>query len=1138
MKYCPLRWITCGLALCLPSAAIWAASEADSLERAFRDPGPEARPWVFWYWMQASVTREGILLDLEAMAEAGIGGAYLMPIKGPAEPPLMEPVNQLSPEWWGMVRFAFEAADRLGLKLTLHACDGFAVAGGPWITPELSMQKVVWSESRITGGQPVEVELFQPESYPGYYRDIAVFAIPANRLSGVSTRSVTPQITTSQPDLDASFLVKEQTEQRFRSEGPAWIQYAFDSPFTARSIHVIPAGTNFSAKRLRLEVSDDGENFFTVRQLESPRHGWQDGEAGLTYSIPATRARWFRFVHDPEGVEPGCEDLDSAKWKPSLSICGLTLSTDPVIHQFEGKSGAAWRISPPTLAGDVPDFACVDREGIHELTDHLGAGGVLKWNAPDGEWILLRMGHTSTGQTNYIGGAGKGLEADKFNPAAAELQFDKWFGEAIRQVGPELADRVLHGFHVDSWECGSQNWSPVFREAFIEQHGYDPVGWLPAMAGIPLESAEASERFLHDMRETIASLLNTNFFGTMKRLAGEAGVVFSAEAVAPTMVSDGMLHHGLVDIPMGEFWLRSPTHDKPNDMLDAISGGHIYGKNIIQAEAFTELRMAWDEHPGMLKALGDRNLAMGINRFVFHVFTHNPWADRQPGMTLDGVGLYFQRDQTWWKPGRAWLEYLTRCQALLQVGRPVADVAVFTGEELPRRAVLPARLADALPGLIGAERLAASAGRLRNEGQPLRELPKGVRSAANMEDPGDWIDPLSGYAYDSLNRDALLRMATVEEGRICLPGGAKYGLLVIPGSRRMDPQGNQLSVDMIHQLYQLTNDGATILLREKPIIRDPENAVFQTHYRIAELWGTEPIATIGRGRVLRGPWTATTLQQIGLAPMVRFMDGEGQPARGMAWCQRSAPEGTIFFLSNQSADTRNLTASFNIPGMIPERWDPLTGEIGMIPEWKAKDGRTEVALSLAPAQSCFIVFRNSTERSSGGLPAPIASQVMDISGPWSVAFDSNSGGAAKVLTFNQLMDWTGHEDPGIRFYSGTATYENTFTLPAGTIVPGARYFIDLGNVANLAEVILNGQPCGVAWADPMQVEVTAALRPGENRLRLLVTNTWANRLIGDHALEEANRQTWTTAPYRLDGTSLLPSGLSGPVMLLQFSPYP
>jgi len=446
--------------------------------------------------------------------------------------------------------------------------------------------------------------------------------------------------------------------------------------------------------------------------LDPPRHGWQDTDEDITHSIPATTARYFRFVFNKEGSEPGSEDLDAAKWKPSFKVMGIYLSDEPFIHQYESKNGSVWRVSKNTTKEQVPDSLAVSLKSIINVSNKMDAEGNLYWKPPADSlpagkagWVIVRIGHTSTGHTNATGGAGKGLECDKFNPAAIQLQFDNWFAKAFEKTDTALAKEVLKVFHVDSWECGSQNWSTTFSNEFKTRRGYDLMPYLLAMTGVPVQDAATSEKILHDVRQTIAELVNDVFYKTLNKLAHEKGCSFSAESVAPTMVSDGLLHYKNVDTPMGEFWLNSPTHDKPNDMLDAISGAHIYGKNIIQAEAFTSLRMDWGEHPGNLKALGDRNFALGINKVVLHVFTHNPWINKKPGMTLDGVGLYFQRDQIWFKQSKAWIDYLARCQALLQMGKPVVDIAVFTGEEIPRRSLLPDRLVNTLPGIFGKEKV-------------------------------------------------------------------------------------------------------------------------------------------------------------------------------------------------------------------------------------------------------------------------------------------------------------------------------------------------------------------------------------------------------------------------------------------------
>ncbi len=1083
----PLAWLF-GCLLCLTIVHPTFA-RANDLQSAFENPPPNAAPWAFWYWNKGAISRTGITADLEAMRDAGIGGAYLMSIKGPDPQLWDQPVVQLTPEWWDMVRHAFREADRLGLEIAMHDCDGFATAGGPWITPEKSMQKLVWSETRVTDSQQFDGKLSTPATNEGYYCDIAVFAIPVH---ADANSSLLPRVTTSLPDFDAQFLATTASDQRLRLDEPGWVQYEYNKAFTCRTITIHPDGNSFQANRLLVSVSDDGQNFRDLVRLEPPRHGWQNGTGSVTHAIPATTAKFFRLTFDPAGTEPGAEDLDSAKWKPTLKIRGIELGGQPRLHQSESKNGQVWRVSRRTTEEQVSNSDCVSLETIVNITKHLQSDGTLTWKVPAGEWLILRMGHTSTGTHNETGGGGRGLECDKFNPKIVQLQFDRWFGEIIRQIGPKLTHDVLKGFHVDSWECGSQNWSSVFPAEFQRRLGYDLTPYLPVLAGIPITSANVSERILFDVRQTITDLIVDNFFGTLAKLSHAHGCRFSAECVAPTMMSDGMRHFGSVDLPMGEFWLRSPTHDKPNDMLDAISAAHIYGKPIVQAEAFTELRMAWDEHPGLIKALGDRQLCLGANRFVYHVFNHNPWLDRQPGMTLDPIGLYFQRDQTWWSAAKAWVDYHKRCQAMLQAGEPVVDIAVFTGEDIPARAVLPESLVTTLPGIVGKEAVAREKIRLANIGTPLRELPRGVSHSANMSNPADWIDPLRGYAYDSVNPDALLRLATVKEGRLELPGGASYRLLVLPVARPLSPHPELQSPAVAKQLSNFVAEGATVI--DSPIQADS----FAAH-------GIEP------------DFLAFTTQ--------------GQRLNNIAWNHRRSDDADWYFVSNQSDSAQEVIVSLRENGKQPEIWDPLTGEIQAANKWSTIKGRTVFPLQLEPSGSLFIVLRDATELTGrdDGTNWREFKEIKPLSPPWTVEFDARKGGPSDPIEFAQLADWSQHADDKIRHYSGTAVYRHTFDWNNSA----PRVWLDLGQVANLAEVRVNNIACGFAWTPPYRVEITDALREGTNKLEIAITNTWANRLIGDARLPPEQRVTWTTAPSLPADAKLLPAGLFGPVRLLR-----
>ncbi len=1095
-----------------------------------------AKSWVFWYWHHAAVTKEGITADLEAIKEVGLAGAYLMPISGPQDPPLIQPAaTQLSPHWWEMVRFAIAEAKRLNLEIGLHVSDGFALAGGPWITPDLSMQKVVWSEISIAGNQTFNDTLPPPETIAGYYQDLAVFAFPSKEAS--STFQNPPSVSTS-TNVNADFLTIGGNKEEFRCEEDCWFHYRFDEPFTARSIRVFTKGNNYQSHRLRVEASEDGHHFYPVYQMIPPRHGWQNMDAPVTYSIPETRSKYFRFQWVKDGTEPGAEDLDAAKWSPILKISGLELSGQPRIHQFEGKTGAVWRISPRTTPTQLPDEACIPKADLINLSDQMDARGHLTWQVPEGQWTILRMGHTSTGHTNYTGGGGRGLECDKFNPIAIKKQFDGWYGRILSKLGSELTDEVIKLLHIDSWECGSQNWSSLFRKEFQKRRGYDPLPLLPIMAGIPINDAHFSEKFLHDIRETIVELTIDNFYGTMAAQAHAKGMQFSAESIAATMLSDGMLHYGMVDIPMGEFWLRSPTHDKPNDMLDAISGAHVYGKHIIQAEGFTQLRITWDEHPGNIKTLLDRNYALGFNRLFFHVFMHNPWRNRSPGMTLGTVGLFFQRDQTWWNPGKAFVNYTERCQTLLQQGTPVVDVAVFTGEGLPRRSILPDRLTETLPGILGSETVAQEHIRLLNKGQPTRIMPVTVKHSANMAKPEDWLDPLNGYQYDSFNKDALLRLTSVHDGNLQLSTGAGYRLLVLPKVRKMNPNPEVMSAEVLSKLTQLVKDGATLLISEKPQMapglkaNDP-----QVRELSKQIWGGEfqesdqlTSKTLGKGRIIKTPYLQRSFEHLGVARDFIAME-KGNPAKQVAWTHRKTANKDIYFISNQSNKAKDLDLLLRVTGKKPMIYDPVTDLFQKPNGWKTHPKNTSVGMSLHPSQSLFIILEEPVSINKEVRNKPKKILRKPVEGPWTITFDPLKGGPKAPITLPDLQNWITSDNPKIKYYAGMAKYVCSFEVKDQ--VPS---HIELNNLHHIATVKINGHSCGTIWTAPYQSDISKVIKKGINLLEIEVTNTWRNRLLGDPQFPESERLTWTTAPdFYLDDLELIPAGLMGPVNLVSYS---
>jgi hypothetical protein len=1150
-----------------PAAAVGAQSR-EALAAVFANPPADASPGAYWYWLGGQVTRAGITADLEAMRAAGISTPMLYSIgKSGPDSLIHPPADALTPHWWELVEHAAAECERLGLRLAMNDCDGWATASGPWITPELSMQCVVWSHRTVPGGAPVEGPLPLPPRRRDYYRDIATLALPWPAQWDETSFTRRARITTDLPlkSADAARISDPGNREqmidwaRVPGERPSWIEYAFDRPFTLRSITVrTPSPPGFApgvyraANSLVVEASDDGRTFRRIGALEYPKHGWQTDLTTLTHALPQTTARYFRLVHQPLAPQPYEEEYDFGQ-DLRLRLFSIVLASEPRIHQLPGKSGAQWAISRRTTAADVPDDVCIPLAEIIDVGRHLRPDGTLDWTPPPGRWRLLRIGYTTTGSENSAAGGAQGLECDKFSPVAATLQFESWFGQALARVGPRLAGKVLHGFHVDSWEAGAQNWSPVFAEGFQRLRGYDLLPYIAVMTGVPLVSADVSERVLHDVRRTINDLMDTGFFRTLGELARRHGCVFSAEPPNPTFPADGMEHFQYVDQPMGEFWLHTPRNDKPTDIKDAVCAARLYDKPFAQAESFTEGLITWDEHPYLLKPLGDHNYCQGIGRLVLHVYAQQPWLHREPGITLSGIGTFFSRTQTWWRPGKAWFDYMRRCQALLQQGRAVADVCYFNGENIPARALLRRQL-----------------------GVPLPE----------------------GYEFDTVNRDALLRLASVEDGEIVLATGPRYRVLVLPDSHLLTPEIALRLRDLVH--------AGAIIVGPRPR-RSPSLAGYPAADRTVEevareLWGdldgiTRTERRVGAGRVVWGRPLEAVLLEAGRPPDVRVREDRGAPAPAardlppaIEWTHRRAADWDLYFLSNPAPAARQLELTFRAAGRVPELWYPDTGRTETLALWREAGGHTTVPLRLDPCGSVFVLFARRAreaahfvsavsaapdtgqaeavrllesdgrvralvssagswmlERASGErmplevprLPAPLA-----LPGPWRVRFPRQSAaapggrpGRSLRVRLDGLVSWTELADAQARYFSGTALYRTRFELPAALFDPGRTLWLDLGEVHEIAAVQLNGHELGVLWKPPFAVEITAAARAGRNSLTLRVTNTWRNRLIGDYGKPAAQRQTFVVPLLRKEqpwlpggpGTALSPAGVLGPV---------
>lgn len=1135
----------------------------DALRLGFKNPPASAKARTWWHWLNGNVTKEGITADLEAMQRVGIQEAQVFNVAlGQPE----GPATYLGPEWFEMLRFAATEAQRLGMELAFHNAAGWSSSGGPWVTPERSMQKVVFREVSLNGGGVIRLQLPRPEVVRNYYRDIAILAFPK----------------------------------------------------------------------------------------------------------PTTRIR--------------IDDLD--------------------IKTLSGR--VRNQVVPDAKA--IAPAAVVKSSQILDLSARVSEDGTLEWVAPEGEWVVLRLGHTSTGKQNRPAGkGGRGLECDKMSKEAVDAFWEGGVAPILTALGP-LAGTVVNNCLIDSYEVGTANWTPRFKEAFARRRGYDCSPYLPTLAGYYVDSGEVTERFLWDFRRSLGDLVADNYYGRFRDRCHREGLTFSVEPYWGPF--DNFQVGATGDIVMCEFWSGELRFFDTAKFAASIA--NLKGSSIVAAEAFTG-RSGWLQHPATLKLIGDRAWAQGINRFILHTYVHQPW-DVPPGLSLGVWGVDFNRLNTWWEPGKAFLDYVARSQFLLQRGRPVADVLILTGESSPNDGQTPA-------------------------GRGIKEL---------------------GYDFDLLGHNSLPALS-VQDGVLTTPAGGRYRYLVLPDSPWMRPE-------TLQQIARLSEAGA-VVLGPKPS-RSPSLQGFPgCDARIAELaatlWDT--------GRIKADP----ILQRLARDPVPPSFSLETGDRDDLDFVHRKGDGLDLFFVANSSKASRRLRLRLRSAGKRPELFDAQTGGVRDLAVWEAHaDGTTSVEIELESEGSAFIVFREPAEPSehlvtatargdsrgavalpglkilkaeygsflpsglvdvteavtarieddklripvsrrlsstdpapgykkelrveysvngerreacgmegetlmirregdsglsilravfgkfdpstpgvpdhapaadvtervkaavaagnltisvdeglradrsrdgaSGGLriryrccgelvqrtlpagakldlaqdlpgsrvllengetiwqtphPGELAfrtsagrsgtlrvgsvPQPLPLTGPWELRFPPGRGAAGSV-TLDELSSWSDSPVAGIRHFSGTGSYSHSFVLPEHLTQPGIALELDLGAVQVMAEVVVNGANLGVLWKQPFRIDLGDAARAGPNRLDLHVTNLWPNRLIGDEAfpadyprrglttsawpawLGDARRRrgervTFTSHQFWEQGSPLQPSGLLGPVVIRPYA---
>ena len=1007
----------------------------DGLQVGFDQPQDSARTKVWWFFGEAETTREGITADLEAFKQQGVGGVvYYDQVHGKGE----GADKVFDAHWWQSLIFASQEAKRLGLSFEANIGNGY-VAGGKWITPDCSMQRLAMSEQVVNSvGKTLTFRMGLPRRPHNWHHEVAVLAVPYKKtlLANSTLLNVVPE---GSPEAVQTFDFGEPFTARSITyeatpKGKARTSSMQVPPFSPRVGEMKKGETTawrFFGCGFReladigvLEVSDDGVGYRKVCDLH-PKYQNLGGVRQQTVAFPPVTGRFFRIRVTSE---------------EKVKIENAVLSARAAIDEWEEKASL---VSELIEADNTPMYnndETIQADEIVDLTDKMDADGTVTWpNAPKGDWLVMRFvsvttgGHTKHGRAEALG-----LECDKLSTRGAHLHWKSYTKPVIDSI--RAHGGALEGICMDSHEAGPQNWTVGFEREFHHLRGYDMKKYLPVMAGLVVGTAEESAKFLYDLRHTINDLITDRYFGEFNRLCRAENLTLTAQAIggALCMAGDAIGVKRLVDKPQAEFWGYQTEGNY--DIKDCSSAAHLYGKQIASGEAYTDI--TYKQTLADIKNLADYAFAFGINELVVCAVAYQPWLDHRLN-TANGRQYVLNRHNTFWPHSRPFWDYQARCSWMLRQGKPVSDVCWYLGDEIPARI-----LAHKLPSLP------------------------------------------QGYDFDAFTADALLNRMSVSDGRIVLPDGVNYSVMILPADDKQ-------TSDCRQQIEAFRQQGA--------LIYDPK---------------TDSMSL------------AEYLSAAGIMP-----DVEAPSARNLYFCHRRTTESDIYFLNNHSDSTLTDCFSFKVEAGAAELWHPVTGQRKPLAVSPGQ-GRTVVNLKMAPRESYFVVFpRNGSNSQLMAFKNMVQDTQPDtrlsMTSPWTVSFDTRMGGPESPVVFERLNDWTKHADQRIKYFSGTAIAKSVFNIKK----KGKRqqYLLNIPLLNTTAEVFINGCSAGTLWCSPYQLDITSLVHKGENQIELRLCNSLWNRLVGDACLPEPERVYWQTHPLANPSDRLVPSGLASEVTIDEIS---
>ena len=1066
------------------TAAAKDLTTGQDLYKEFQNPPKSARPRVWWHWMNGNITKDGIKKDLLWMQKTGIVGFHNFDA-GLETPQIVDKrLIYMTPEWKEAFKYAINLADSLDMEMTIASSPGWSETGGPWVKDEDAMKKLVWRQIEVKGGQPVNLKLPEGFDITGPFMDFTgsfdgisqVFLRKKfyRDIAVVGVRLCDKDINLKElyPTITSSGCDAASEEMLERITGDSvgdYLDVKADKNGRCWIQYEFAEPQTIKAVVVS-ELRKDTNPYVHTKELQYSDDGVNFKSINLSYQATAQRT----YAIPATTAKYFRLSLKDNKGKKDceFGIAQFALSTVTRIQLAGDKAGNSfYRLLWMEEAARLED--------VVDLTPYV-KDGTLTWNAPEGNWRIFRFGYSLTGKTNHPASPeATGLEVDKLDPKAITEYFHNYLQTYADASGGKLGKGGIEYLLTDSYEAGAQTWTRNMFEEFKARKGYDLLRWMPALTGMVLNSTEETERFLFDWRRTIGDMISEYHYDLQNEILKPYGMKRYTESHENyrANLTDGMDCKRYAEIPMSAFWMDYKNGNIFNprfeaDVRESASVAHIYGQNIAAAESFTSDGYrdgAWVFSPAVLKPTADAAMAAGLNRFVIHTSPHQPVDDKVPGLGLGKYGQWFDRHQTWADQAKAWTDYLSRSCYMLQQGRFVADVAYYYGEDNNATGIMLKKV-PALP---------------------------------------------YGYNYDYFSPSVIRDLAKAENGLLTVPSGMKYKVLML------DANVKHISIDILRKIKEFADAGVVICGAKPQKLAGNTGTEEEFKALVNDIWNS------GRKNVTAGVPAEKVLSAMNLKPDFSIISGNN---KDLKFVHRSISDGEIYWVTNLSKDTKDITASFRTTGKKPVIWNADDASTEPV-SYEMVDGRTNVRMNLTQHRSVFVIFTEDTDVAKVELPKTGEETMVEINTPWSVKFQQGRG-VPETATFNQLASLTESSEPGIKYFSGAVTYSNIFKLKKKEIRSKDSVILDLGDVKDLAEVTVNGKNLGVFWNAPFKVDITKAVRNGENTIEVKVINMWHNRLVGDVQPGVTKKITYTQMEFFKPEEPLLPAGLLGPVKVI------